>query len=56
MIKLVMRWVIGKRQCIEELADTKFSEKKSSTKDVKKGTDELAYTLLSENKLSTKDV
>ena len=45
-----MLWLIGKRQCIEELADTKFSEKKSSTKDVDESTDELADMKLLEKK------
>ena len=40
----------------QELVTTPFSEKKSLTKDVEKGTDKLADILLMENKYSTRDV
>ena len=40
----------------EEVVTTPLLEKKSSTKDVDKGTDELADTPLLEKKYSTKDV
>ena len=40
----------------EEVVTTPLSEKKSSKKDVEKGTDELTHTLLIEKKISTKDV
>ena len=40
----------------EEVVTPPVSEKKSSTKDVKKGTDKLADMLLMEKKYSTKDV
>ena len=39
----------------EEVVTTPFSEKKSLTKDVEKGTDKLEYMLLMEKKSSTKD-
>ena len=40
----------------EEVVTTPFSDKKSLTKDVDKGTDEFADTLLMEKKSSTKNV
>ena len=40
----------------EEVVTTPFSEKKSLTKDVEKGTDKLTDTLLTENKSLTKNV
>ena len=40
----------------QELVTTPFSEKKSLTKDVEKGTDKLADILLMEKKYSTRDV
>ena len=46
--------ILGDRK--EGLVTTPFSEKKSLTKDVDKGTDELADTLLTEKKSSTKGV
>ena len=46
--------VLGDRK--QEVVTTTLLEKKSSTKDVDKGTDELADTPLLENKSPTKDV
>ena len=46
--------VLGDRK--EEVVMTPFSENKSSTKDVEKGTDEEAHTLLTEKKPFTKKV
>ena len=40
----------------EEVVTTPLSEKKSSTKDVEKGTDELADTLFMEKKSSIKNI